>query len=74
VHVGLWWPIVHKDSKEYFQKCDVRQRVGKPSRRDEMSLRPRVTLKIFDKWEVDFVGPINPLERRSGSKYIITMT
>jgi hypothetical protein len=23
LHVGLWWPTVHKDSKEYCQNCDV---------------------------------------------------
>jgi hypothetical protein len=23
LRVGLWWPTVHKDAKEYFQKCDV---------------------------------------------------
>ena len=42
--IGLWWPIVHKDAKEYCQKCDVCQRVGKPKRRDEMPLRPQVAL------------------------------
>jgi hypothetical protein len=36
----LWWPIVHKDSKEYRQNCDVFQRVGNPCKRDEMPLRP----------------------------------
>jgi hypothetical protein len=44
LHAGLWWPTVHKDAKEYCQKCDVCQRVGKPNRRDEMPLRPQVTL------------------------------
>jgi hypothetical protein len=38
--VGLWWQTIRKDSKEYCQKCDVCQRVGKPNRRDEMPLRP----------------------------------
>jgi hypothetical protein len=27
--VGLWWPTLHKDVKEYFQPCDVCHRVGK---------------------------------------------
>ena len=39
-----------------------------------MSLVPRVTLQPFDKWEVDFVGPINPPGKRSGARYIITTT
>jgi len=71
---GLWWPMVLKDAKEYCQNCDVYQMVGKPSRRDEMPLRPHVTLKVFDKWVVYFVGPIKPPATRLGARYIITLT
>jgi transposase InsO family protein len=31
-------------------------------------------LQAFEKWAIDFVGPINPQERRSGERYIITVT
>jgi hypothetical protein len=31
LHVGIWWPTLHKDDKEFCQTCDVCQRVGKPS-------------------------------------------
>ena len=35
---GLWWPTVHKDARQYCHSCDICQRTGKPSRRDEMPL------------------------------------
>jgi hypothetical protein len=71
---GLWGPTLHKYAKEHCQSCDVCQRVGNPSRRDEITLNPKVTLQAFDKWAIDFVGLINPQTRRSRARYIITTT
>jgi hypothetical protein len=40
LRAGLWWPTLHRDAKDYTRACVVCQRVGKPSRRDEMPLAP----------------------------------
>jgi ABC-type antimicrobial peptide transport system ATPase subunit len=42
--VGIWWSTLHKDDKEYYQACDVCQRVGNPYRRDGMHFYPKFTL------------------------------
>ena len=39
---------------------------------DEMPLHPQVALEPFDKWGVDFVGPIDPASRQN--KCIIVYT
>ena len=36
-----------------------------------MTLVPQVTLQSFDKWSVDFLGPINPPGKRTSAWYII---
>ena len=73
LHAGLWWPTLHNDATGYARSYDVCQRIGKPLWQDEMPLVPEVTLKPFDKWVVDFVGPIHPPRKRTGAHYIIAV-
>ena len=60
--------------KEILCNCDKCQRTGKPSRHDEIPLVPQLTLQAFDKWAVDFVGPISPPGKWIGARYIIIAT
>jgi len=71
LRVGLWWLILQKDSKAYCKACDACQRMGMPLQRDEMPLNLQVSLQPFKKWAIDFVGPIQPLGKKTGARYII---
>ena len=62
---------MHNDGVDHAKICDFCQWMGNPSRWDEMLLVLEVTPQPFDKWEVDFVGPINTREKRTGARYII---
>ena len=62
------------DTKSFCMRCDICQRTGKPLRCDKMPLAPQITLQAFNKWAIDFDGPISPPEKRTNTCYIITMT
>jgi len=64
--------MLFKGAKLYDRSCDVSRRVGKPSRRDELPLQPVQSLEAFDKWEIEFIWPINPTYKHSKARYIIT--
>eukprot|EP00253_Pinus_taeda_P006299 PITA_06299 len=72
LQAGYYSPTLHADVRRYISQCDRCQRMGKPTPRDEIPLQPQVTLEPFEKWGMDFVGPINPPSRQMS--YIIVCT
>jgi hypothetical protein len=57
--MGYYWPSLFKDAKKCVRACDSCQRMGQPNHGDEMPLNPRILLEPFERWALDFVGPIN---------------
>jgi transposase InsO family protein len=46
--------------------------MGQPNHRDEMPLNPQIVLEPFERWALDFVGPINPPSNQK--VYIVVCT
>nr|GEX79007.1 reverse transcriptase domain-containing protein [Tanacetum cinerariifolium] len=65
---GFFWPTIYKDAHEFVKNCDLCQRQGKISQRDEMPQNSIQICEIFDVWGIDFMGMF-PSSR--GNKYIL---
>nr|GEW17142.1 reverse transcriptase domain-containing protein [Tanacetum cinerariifolium] len=66
--LGFYWPSIYRDDQDLVKNCDVCQRQGKISQRDEMPQNFIQVCEIFDVWGIDFMGSF-PSSR--GNKYIL---
>nr|GEU80595.1 reverse transcriptase domain-containing protein [Tanacetum cinerariifolium] len=65
---GFFWPPIYRDAHEMIKTCDICQRQGKISQRDEMPQNSIQVCEIFDIWGIDFMG-LFPSSK--GNKYIL---
>nr|GEU68556.1 reverse transcriptase domain-containing protein [Tanacetum cinerariifolium] len=65
---GFFWPTIYKDAYELVKSCDIYQRQGKISQRDEMPQNIIQVCKNFDVWGIDFMGPFSS---SGGNRYIL---
>eukprot|EP00253_Pinus_taeda_P019554 PITA_19554 len=63
---------IFQDAKKFMKGCDRCQRMGQPMQSYEMSLKPQIVLEPFEKWALDFVGPINLSSRQRS--YVLVYT
>ncbi|GJR74874.1 reverse transcriptase domain-containing protein [Tanacetum coccineum] len=66
--VGFFWPTIYRDAHTMIKSCDICQRQGKISQRDEMPQKSIQVCEIFDVWGIDFIGPF---PSSKGNKYIL---
>nr|GEU33513.1 reverse transcriptase domain-containing protein [Tanacetum cinerariifolium] len=65
---GFYWPTIYRDAQDLVKSCDVCQRQGKISQRDEMPQNFIQVCEIFDVWGIYFMGPFSSSR---GNKYIL---
>nr|GEX34838.1 reverse transcriptase domain-containing protein [Tanacetum cinerariifolium] len=65
---GFYWPTIYHDAQDLVKNCDVCQRQGKISQRDEMPQNSIQVYEIFNVWGIDFMGSF---PSSKGNKYIL---
>nr|GEZ65220.1 reverse transcriptase domain-containing protein [Tanacetum cinerariifolium] len=66
--LGFYWPTIYRDAQDLVKNCDICQRQGKISQRDEMPQNSIQVCETFDVWGIDFMGPFSSSR---GNKYIL---
>jgi hypothetical protein len=69
-----WWPTMKHDAHLYCTQCDICQRVGPKISTNLKPLHPTMPTEVFQKWGLDFIGPVNPPAKGTNNRYIITAT
>nr|GEW07702.1 reverse transcriptase domain-containing protein [Tanacetum cinerariifolium] len=57
---GFYWPTIYRDAQDLVKSCDVCQRQGKISQRDEMPQNSIQVCEIFDVWGPFTISHVYP--------------
>ena len=68
------WPTMKIIVYMYCKQCNICQRVGSKLSKSAQPLHPIMPTKVFQRWGLDFIGPINSPAKSTRNRYIITAT
>jgi len=58
IDVNYWWPTMNRDVHEICHTCDLCQRTSNMLAQNMAKLITTLLEKPFQKWGLDFIGPI----------------
>nr|GEY16873.1 reverse transcriptase domain-containing protein [Tanacetum cinerariifolium] len=64
--LGFYWPTIYCDAQNFVKNCDVCQRQGKITQKDEMPQNSIQVCEIFDVWGIDFMGSFSSSRGNNG--------
>ena len=73
LRAGYFWPTLFKDSHDYAKRCVACQRYARKDLRMETPLHMSLPLVPFEKWEIDYVGEVQPHSSKRMA-YIVVAT
>ena len=74
LQAGYWWPTLHKDAWNHCRACDRCQKSDSLAKAGKAALQPLQPIAPFMRWGIDFIGPVKPLGRFTGARYILVAT
>jgi hypothetical protein len=71
---SYWWPTLFKDTHEFCRSCDNYQKIGRLKTKSLAKLVTTFLKEPFMKLDLNFIGPIKPIRRLTGNRYIWAAT
>jgi hypothetical protein len=64
LRAGYFWPTMFADVESHTKRCDVCQHYVRNDLHLDLPLNPSLPLVPFEKWGIDYIGPIHPTSSR----------